>query len=131
MYGVHGQNFAKTIARLLAERDSLSVVDDQRGTPTWSRDLAAGLLTLAGSDAPYATYHFTGAGETTWYGFARAIAEEMGENPDKVQPTTTDAFPRPAARPGYSVLSLQAWLAQGLSAPMGWREALAARYRRG
>ena len=128
VYGLTGGNFVKTIARLLRERESLAVVDDQRGTPTWSRDLAASLLELAVSRARYGTYHLTGAGETTWYGFARAIAEEIGVDPRTVEPTTTDAFPRPAVRPQYSVLSHDAWVAQGLRPPRPWREALAARF---
>jgi dTDP-4-dehydrorhamnose reductase len=125
VYGATGQNFVKTMVRLEKERETVSVVDDQRGSPTWSRDLANGLLALAGSDAPAGTYHATNAGDTTWHGFTRAVFEELGADPGRVLATTTDAFPRPAPRPAYSVLSPSAWEQAGLPPLQGWREALA------
>jgi dTDP-4-dehydrorhamnose reductase len=130
VYGATGGNFVKTMARLAATRDSLSVVGDQRGAPTWAADLAAALVDLACSDAPHGIYHRTGDGEVTWFGFARAIVEELGLDPAMVHPTTTDAFPRPAPRPAYSVLSQRAWTDAGLAPPRGWREALAAAFAR-
>ncbi|GAB3909702.1 hypothetical protein GCM10029964_111780 [Kibdelosporangium lantanae] len=98
VYGVNGNNFVKTIARLAAERPELSVVDDQHGSPTWSHDLAVGLLELAqlvvsGRGPASRVLHATGGGETTWYGFAQAIVEELGDDPTKVKPTTTENFP--------------------------------------
>ena len=126
VWGATGGNFVKTIARLVATRPTLTVVDDQRGTPTYTVDLAAGLLELAGRPVPGGVLHLTNAGETTWFGFARAIVEELGEDPDRVGPTTTDRFPRPAPRPAYSVLSGAAWTAAGLTALRPWRDALAA-----
>jgi dTDP-4-dehydrorhamnose reductase len=128
VYGAAGRNFVKSIARLARERDSLSVVDDQRGSPTWSADLAAGLVDLLTSSAPPGTYHCTGGGETTWYHFARAVVAELGGDPDTVRPTTTDAFPRPAPRPAYSVLSAQSWTDAGLTPLRPWREALSAAF---
>jgi len=128
VYGVGGGNFVTTMARLEATRDTVAVVDDQRGSPTWSRDLAAGLLALVEAGPAAGTYHCTNAGETTWYGLARAVFEELGADPDRVRPTTTAAFPRPAPRPAYSVLSPAAWLAAGLPAPRPWREALHAAF---
>lgn len=125
LYGATGQNFVKTMTRLEKERETVSVVDDQRGSPTWTRDLAAGLLSLAGSDAVPGTYHATNRGETTWHGFARAVFEELDADPDRVLPTTTEAFPRPAPRPAYSVLSGRAWDEAGLPAFRDWRQALA------
>src|SRR5689334_6851617 len=129
VYGASGQNFVKTMARLEKERDTVSVVDDQRGSPTWSRDLAAGLLALAGSEAPAGTYHATNAGDTTWHGFTQAIFEELGADPERVLPTTSEAYPRPAPRPAYSVLSPRAWDSAGLPPLQGWREALAEAFR--
>lgn len=129
LYGATGQNFVKTMVRLQRDRDTVSVVDDQRGSPTWSRHLAAGLLALAGSTAPPGVYHATNRGETTWCGFTRAIFEELGADPDRVLPTTTEAFPRPAPRPRYSVLSPRAWDEAGLPPLPGWREALAEAFR--
>ena len=128
VYGASGGNFVRTMARLESTRDTVEVVDDQRGSPTWSGDLAGGLLALVeGGPAP-GVYHCTNAGETTWYGLARAVFEELGADPERVRPTTTAAFPRPAPRPAYSVLSPVAWLAAGLPAPRPWRDALHAAF---
>jgi dTDP-4-dehydrorhamnose reductase len=124
VYGASGGNFVKTIARLEKERDELSVVDDQRGSPTWSADLAAGLLELARVQPAQRVLHATGGGETTWFGFARAIFEELGADPERVKPCGTADFPRPASRPAYSVLSGQAWRDAGLTPLPGWRDAL-------
>lgn len=126
VWGATGSNFVKTIARLAATRPELKVVDDQRGTPSYTVDLASGLLELAGSDVPGGVLNLTNAGETTWFGFARAIFEELGADPERVQPTTTAEFPRPAPRPAYSVLSAQEWVAAGLTPLRPWRDALAA-----
>lgn len=126
VWGATGGNFVNTIARLAATRPTLTVVDDQRGTPSYTVDLAAGLLELAGSTVPGRVLHLTNAGETTWFGFARAILEELGEDPERVQPTTTAEFPRPAPRPAYSVLSGEEWVAAGLAPLRPWRDALAA-----
>ncbi len=124
VYGATGSNFVKTMARLERDRDTVEVVDDQRGSPTWSADLARGLVELATSAAAPGTYHCTGSGETSWYGLARAVFEELGADPERVRPTSTDKFPRPAPRPAYSVLSDQAWRAAGLSPLPHWRQAL-------
>jgi dTDP-4-dehydrorhamnose reductase len=128
VYG-EGKNFVETIRRLAGERETLSVVDDQRGTPTWAADLAGGLLELAiriaaGEDPRRRVLHCTGAGEVTWYGFARAIFSEIGSDPDRIRPCTTEEFPRPAPRPAYSVLSNASWCAEGLTPLRPWREAL-------
>jgi dTDP-4-dehydrorhamnose reductase len=128
VYGATGGNFVKTMARLEATTDTLEVVDDQRGSPTWSRDLAEGLLALAAARPAPGTYHCTNAGDTTWYGLARAVFEELGADPERVRPTTTDRFPRPAPRPAYSVLSGASWAAAGLPAPRPWRAALTAAF---
>jgi len=128
VYGAVGKNFVKTMARLTRERDGLTVVADQRGSPTWSADLAAGIVELVLSGAAAGVYHYTNSGDTTWFQFARAIMEELGEDPAKVAPTTTAAFPRPAPRPAYSVLSARRWTDAGLAAPRHWREALTAAF---
>jgi len=128
VYGASGGNFVRTMARLESTRDTVEVVDDQRGSPTWSRDLAAGLLALVEAGPPPGIYHCTNAGETTWYGLARAVFEELGADPERVRPTTTAAFPRPAPRPAYSVLSPAAWLAAGLPPTRPWRDALHAAF---
>lgn len=129
VYGAVGSNFVKTMATLETQRDQLSVVDDQRGSPTWSADLAAGLLDLAtaiaeGRAPERRVLHRTGAGDTTWFGLARAVFEELGADPERVRPCTTADFPRPAPRPAYSVLSAKAWQDAGLVDALPWREAL-------
>ena len=124
LYGAGGSNFAATMARLAGERETLSVVDDQRGQPTWTGDLAEAIVRLVDTDAPGGVWHGTGGGETTWFGFARAIFEELGLDPERVTPTTTEAFPRPAPRPAYSVLDHARWDQAGLDPLPDWRDAL-------
>lgn len=102
LYGCNGNNFVKTMLRLAQTRKSISVVNDQRGTPTFSRDLASEIIRLIETDA-YGTYHCTNEGECSWYEFARKIFELKGLNID-VSPISTEAFGSPAARPAYSVL---------------------------
>ncbi|HEY6746452.1 MAG TPA: dTDP-4-dehydrorhamnose reductase [Mycobacteriales bacterium] len=128
VYGESGGNFVRTMVKLAGIKETLDVVDDQRGSPTWSRDLAAGLLALAAARPAPGIYHCTNSGETTWYGLARAVFEEIGADPERVRPTTTDRFPRPAPRPAYSVLSGAAWTAAGLPPPRPWRDALHAAF---
>lgn len=124
LYGAHGQNFVKTMLGLERTRDVVTVVDDQVGQPTWSMDLARQIVALGDSDAPRGVYHGTNAGQTSWFGFARRIFELAGADPQRVQPTSTDAFPRPAPRPAYSVLGHDRWAAAGLAPMRSWDQAL-------
>jgi dTDP-4-dehydrorhamnose reductase len=124
VYGAEGPNFVKTMARLSKSHDTVKVVDDQIGAPTWSLHLARGLVALGVSDAVPGIYHCTNAGEASWFVFTRAIFAEMGLDPARVEPTATDAFPRPAPRPAYSVLSHAKWDAAGLPEMSHWRDAL-------
>ena len=128
LYGGGGPNFVKTMVALEATHPTLQVVADQYGSPTWARDLAGGLLALARSDTPGGTLHATNRGGTTWHGFTQAIFEELGADPARVEPTSTAAFPRPAPRPAYSVLSPAAWDGAGLPPLPGWRAALGAAF---
>jgi dTDP-4-dehydrorhamnose reductase len=125
VYAAHGTNFVRTMLRLEQERDTVSVVDDQTGSPTWSLDLARGLVEAALSPAR-GLLHATNAGATTWHGLARLVFELAGADPDRVLPTTTDAFPRPAHRPAYSVLDPASWAAAGLAALPPWQESVRA-----
>ncbi len=124
LYGAHGQNFVKTMLGLERTRDVVTVVDDQVGQPTWSMDLARQIVALADSEAEPGIYHGTNGGQTSWFGFARRIFELAGADPQRVQPTTTAAFPRPAPRPAYSVLGHDRWAAAGLAPMRSWDEAL-------
>jgi len=132
VYGAHGANFVKTMARLASTGDAVSVVDDQRVSPTWAGDLAAGVLELAtfvaAGKEPPSVLHATGGGSTTWFGFTQAIFEELGVDPGLVSPSKTADNPRPAPRPAYSVLSSAEWREAGLTPLQPWREALAAAF---
>lgn len=128
VYGGGGANFVRTMASLERSRDTVSVVDDQVGSPTWTGDLASGLLELARSSGPAGVLHATNAGAVSWCGFARAVFTELGADPARVLPTDTASFPRPAPRPPYSVLSARSWVDAGLPPLRGWRAALAAAF---
>jgi dTDP-4-dehydrorhamnose reductase len=129
LYGANGSNFVATMLRLAGQRDTVDVVNDQEGQPTWSYALAAQLVALAAGavagHAPAGVYHGTAGGQTSWYGLARAVFEEAGLDPGRVRPTTTDRFPRPAPRPRYSVLGHGRWAAAGIPELPGWRASLA------
>ncbi|MFC9502404.1 dTDP-4-dehydrorhamnose reductase [Streptomyces sp. NPDC057002] len=126
LYGVHGTNFVRTMIGLEARRDTLDVVDDQRGQPTWSADVAERIADLGprlGPDA-HGVFHATDAGEATWYELAREVFSLLGADPDRVRPTSSAAFPRPAPRPAYSALAHGRWQEIGLPLPRDWRSAL-------
>lgn len=125
LYGAGGANFAATMLRLAASNPTVSVVDDQHGQPTWTADLAARLVAMVDADAPAGIYHGTSAGQTSWFGFARAVFEEAGLDPERVLPTDSASFVRPAPRPSYSVLGHDGWARAGLEPMRPWREALA------
>ncbi|MFL6111290.1 MAG: dTDP-4-dehydrorhamnose reductase [Catenulispora sp.] len=126
LYGAHGRNFVSTMLRLAAERETVDVVDDQFGQPTWTGALAGQLIALGrAAGAPAGIYHGTAAGRTTWYGLARAVFEQAGLDPERVRPTTSDKFVRPAERPAYSVLGHARWAEAGLPELPDWREMLA------
>ena len=101
-----GKNFVRTMSSLLRDRDEVRVVDDQRGRPTSALSIAAGSMSLYEKGA-LGTWHVTDAGECTWFGLASRVRRELGSSCD-VQPCTSDAFPRPAARPAYSTLDIAA-----------------------
>ncbi len=111
VYGIHGANFLKTMLRLARERDRLTIVADQRGCPTATRDIAEGILAAAqaacAGTARWGTYHLAGTGVTTWHGFASAIvahaAAHTGRTPE-MAPITTADYPTPAKRPANSEL---------------------------
>jgi dTDP-4-dehydrorhamnose reductase len=129
LYGVGGGNFVKTMARLERERETLSVVDDQHGTPTWSADLASCLLELAtriasGEGPGRKVLHCASGEDTTWHEFARAIFTELGADPERVLSCTSAEYPQSAPRPAYSVLADTSWREAGLTPMRPWREAL-------
>lgn len=121
LYGAHGQCFPRTIQRVLSERGTAAVVDDQHGQPTWTRDVAGIIQALVRTASPGGIQHATAAGRATWHDFARAVAEELGLDPAVVRPTSTEHFPRPAPRPASSVLAHDGLAAVGVRAIGDWR----------
>ncbi len=108
VYGIHGNNFVKTMLRIAGEGKPLRVVDDQVGSPTWARDIARAILALVQADAK-GIYNYTNAGSVSWCGFASAILTEAAAigfdiRTEVAQPITTAEYPTPARRPAYSVL---------------------------
>ncbi|MFJ5146443.1 dTDP-4-dehydrorhamnose reductase [Curtobacterium sp. NPDC088465] len=124
LYGAGGPNFARTMVRLAATHDTVSVVTDQVGQPTWTGDLARQVVALVDAEAPAGVYHGTNGGEGSWYDFTRAIFTEVGLDPERVLPTDSSAFVRPAPRPAYSVLGHDGWARAGLTPMRDWRDAL-------
>ena len=129
VYSAHGANFVKTMLRLMSEREELSVVADQVGTPTWAHGLAVAIWRAA-EQRLLGMHHWTDAGVASWYDFAIAIAE-LGQaaglitRTPVVHPIRTEDYPTPAQRPSFSVLDKHAtWQALDLK-PMHWRAALA------
>jgi dTDP-4-dehydrorhamnose reductase len=113
--GEHGNNMVKLVLRLAADSDrTLAFVDDQRGHPTFTADLAPALRTLA-VDRRSGIHHLTNDGAISWYGFVREILAAAGHDPDRVRPIATADLqpPRPAPRPANSVLENAAWRAAG------------------
>jgi dTDP-4-dehydrorhamnose reductase len=134
LYGEGGKNFVTTMLGLMAEREVLRVVSDQHGRPTYTRDLAEALLATAGivprgEPADSGLYHFANAGATTWHAFAERILEGARAlgfplAARSIEPVSTEAYPRPAPRPAYSVLSTRR-IEQALGrAPRPWQDAL-------
>ncbi|MDL9937081.1 dTDP-4-dehydrorhamnose reductase [Gordonia sp. ABSL1-1] len=126
--GPDSRDFVGTMRRLEQTRETVSVVDDQLGSPTYALDLADGLWELV-SIGPVrgiagATLHATNGGRATWCDVARAVFIEVGADADRVHPCTTAEFPRPAPRPAFSVLSGASWADAGLTPLPEWSAAL-------
>lgn len=123
LYGAGGPNFVDTMIKLANDKDSLSVVNDQHGSPTFTHDLAERTTWMLKELPEFGVYHVTNAGTCTWYEFAKEIFSQTGIS-ITLQPCTSEEFPRPAKRPAYSILlntklpemrSWQAGLAEYLS----------------
>lgn len=128
LYGPEGKNFVETILKLADERDELRVVDDQRGSPTYTEDLARALTTLV-EGKHQGVYHVANSGETTWFDFAREIMTRTGKDV-RVVPVSTEDYPAIARRPGNSVFDMMKFQKDtGMTMP-SWREGLAAYLRR-
>ncbi len=119
LYAPWGNNFVQTMVRLTAEKQALRIVNDQRGRPTSAQHLAATTMALHEAGAA-GTHHVTDGGHCTWFELTRHIAQRLNR-PCRVEPCTTQQFPRPAPRPAYSVLDLSA--TESIVGPMPhWRD---------
>ncbi|MEH3132494.1 MAG: dTDP-4-dehydrorhamnose reductase [Mycolicibacterium neoaurum] len=125
VYTGTGADFVGTMRRLADERDTVDVVADQIGSPTYVADLVDALLVLADDPDPQPVWHIANTGPVSRYELARAVFAGIGADPDRVRPVTTAEHPRPAPRPGYSALSTARYDAD--HTPMrSWQDALAA-----
>jgi len=134
LYGEHGNNFVKTMLRLMKEKESISVVNDQKGSPTWAYDLAKAIIEIIkqsneSKTVPYGIYHYTNEGEITWYDFAKEIYKQAREQgilikDSEVKPCTSAEFPAKVTRPAYSVLDkTKIKTTLGINIPI-WNESL-------
>lgn len=126
LYGEFGRSFVRSIAATTAEREYPDVVDDQWGQPTWTLDVADRIVELAKVPHAAGILHAVNSGSTTWFGLARAVFAELGLDPERIRPITSDQVPRIAPRPAYSVLAQERWAELGLAPLRPWREALTA-----
>lgn len=125
LYSEYGNNFMKTMLRLGRERDSLGVVNDQIGAPTYAKDLANAIITIISTDFnEFGTYHYSNQGNCSWYEFAKEIFQLSNINID-LKPITTSQYPTPAKRPKFSVLNTEKIQEKlQISIPY-WKESLA------
>jgi len=121
LFGVGGKCFPDTILKVAASRPQIDVVDDQRGSPTYTVDLARAIMQLCRKNAA-GIVHVNNAGDCTWFDFAREIVKEGGLSTE-VRPTTTEKMARPAPRPAYSVMSPASLHRYGVTMP-SWQDAL-------
>lgn len=125
VFSEYGTNFLKTMLRLGKERSELSIIDDQRGCPTYAGDIAIVAMALVlAVERPTGVYHYCGVGETSWFGFAEAIfkcayASGQLEKMPKLIPIPTTQYPTPAKRPKYSVMSTAKIADAGIT-PVNW-----------
>lgn len=124
LFGASGASFPEKILRASASRPELSVVADQVGSPTFTRDLAAAILALLRADAR-GIVHITNTGVCSWFEFAQEVLTQAGRGAIRVLPVTTSEFPRPARRPAYSVLSPASLNRYGITM-RNWKEAVSA-----
>lgn len=122
VYAEYGHNFVRTMLRLGRERDSLSIVADQIGSPTYAADLAAAALQLAAAQAEPGIYNFANAGVASWYDLAHAVFD-ICDVQCELKPIRTEQYPTPAKRPSYSVLDTRK-IAAVIGQPRNWRDAL-------
>ena len=125
LYGVHGPNFVSAILAAAARENTLRVLTDQHGQPTWTVDVARQVRAAVAAGIPGGIYHATNAGQATRFEFAQEILRLAGLDPERVEPAEPGQMVRPAPRPAYSVLGHDKWAATPVPPLRDWREALA------
>lgn len=124
VYSVHGNNFVKTMMRLLRDRPEISVVNDQHGSPTWAADLAAFIMHVIGyANWQPGVYNFSNEGNITWYDFANEIKQLISAD-CKINPIPTSGYPTPAKRPANSLMSKDKIISNFAYTPIDWRVSL-------
>ena len=124
VYSCHGHNFVKTMMRLMKDRKEISVVNDQKGSPTWAADLASFIVHIIDLPQWYAgIYNYSNDGEITWYDFALEIKRLIGAD-CIVHPIPSSAYPTPAKRPAYSVMNKQKIKRVFGVDPESWKQSL-------
>ena len=124
VYSQYGSNFVNTMIRLLSIKEEISVVADQKGSPTYAADLAEAILTIiSGLNWKRGIYHFSNGGEITWFDFAMAIKEFINSS-CTIHPISTSEYPTPAARPKYSLLSKEKIFREFGITPKPWKDSL-------
>jgi dTDP-4-dehydrorhamnose reductase len=124
LYGQHGKSFPRTLLEKAASTPTFSVVTDQIGQPTWSADVAHQIRRLVEANIHTGIFHATNSGQASWWEFARELFAQVGLDPERIQPTTSAHFPRPAPRPQWSVLDHAGWKKAGLPPLRSWQDAL-------
>lgn len=125
LYGAGGDNFVAGMLRLADKLDTVPVLTDQLGQPTWTVDLARQIVAAVDAGVGAGIYHATNSGSTSRFDFAREIYRLAGLDPERIVPAAGDQFKRPAPRPAYSVLGHDAWAGTGVAPLRAWHDALA------
>ena len=124
LYGEHGSSFPTTILQAGLTRETLDVVDDQQGQPTWTLDVARQLHALIDAGIPSGIFHATSSGATSWFDFAQSLFRRAGWDESRIRRASSSDFPRPATRPSFSVLSHDKWVSHGMIGLRKWDAAL-------
>ena len=124
LYGENGSSFPRTILRAGLTRETLDVVDDQHGQPTWTMDVAHHIRDLIDAGIPQGLFHATNSGQTTWFDLAQTLFRKAGWDDNRIRRANSADFARPAARPAFSVLGHDSWSQSSLPSPRPWDHAL-------
>jgi dTDP-4-dehydrorhamnose reductase len=124
LYGAFGKSFVGTMIGRARRQQDVQVVDDQRGQPTWTVDVAGQIAALVAAAAEPGVYHATSSADTTWFELAQEVYRRLGADPGRVRPVRTADYGAAAPRPAYSVLGHAAWLETGVPPIGDWRDAL-------